>query len=294
MMRILSNMIKFSAYILHVIQNMNCDVRIRMSSGHRGFRSCISPSLLKLGKTTTRYKDNHTKQARYFFDPLLLYDIGEVNVKERDQLSKRLDMDVGGVFNCAIGTMVHELILYPLEEYLRAKGFDFVVEFPMCNPELGLYGTADMILFDNEDGMHIYDLKTTGEKILKRSESYEPEHARQLYAYTTMLEYMFPEKKVKSIHVVSICKTPNSMGIDPAGERVRLPIVAQCEVSLEKIRTDYGGQLELIHKEVIRIHEIIKKHNPKWEHWVLDREFSPSVTKSMKKLDERLEKIDKD
>ena len=249
--------------VLDILREIDTEVKVHICSKHRGYRNSISPSLWKL-------KKDMKKQATHFFNPTILHELGLVNEKEYGTISKAGIMDVGGIMNCHVGTMIHALILPEIEKHLNGLGVKCITEFPVWSKETGVYGTVDMMVF-NDDTMtiDIYDLKTTGDKILKRNDEIDDNYARQLYCYAATVDCMFPEWSVGELSILSICKTPNSTAYDSFGERIKLPVSAQCWVSYEELDTEYHDILLALRMEVIRICEKIKERYPQMPLWLV-------------------------
>lgn len=150
-------------------------------------------------------------------------------------------------------------------------GVKCITEFPIWSKETGIYGTADMLVFnDDTRTIDIYDLKTTGDKILVRNEEIGTDYARQLYCYAATLDCMFPEWNIGELSILSVCKTPNSMAFDSFGERVKLPVSAQCWVSYEDLDKEYHDDLVDLRDETLNICKKIKAAYPNMPLWLLD------------------------
>jgi len=276
----------FTKILTNILINLDFRMNFRFKNGHRGWRNCISPSQLKLSKDAK-------KQATAFFNPELLYHLNLITEKQKGTLTRNNSIDTAGLMNCTLGTFVHELLLPEIEIYLRKLGINAIIELPVFSHKTGIFGTADLVIFD-KGKMHIYDLKTTGGKILERHDpsTLYDDYKRQLYAYAITLNDMYEgEYVVDSAHIISVCKTPASMGYTPEGERVRLPISAQCEVDLDPVHAKYEKFMEKVLEEVMNIHHLIKLNDSNHDHWLLNGEVPEAFLKGMDEVNTRLEKL---
>jgi hypothetical protein len=264
--------------ISYVLSHIDEKVTVEIVSRQQEYKNSIRPSQLTL-------KKDSLQQAYFFFDPEVLKDCGfEIPARSFNSLKNRKikRLDDAGIVNTSVGTFLHALILYPLEKRLRAKGYDAIVEFPVYSHETAISGTCDLIILE-EDFIHVYDLKTTGAKILERDEHVSDDYERQLYAYSKTLLNMFPKKQIGELAIVSLCKTPGSyMDGEP------LPLTAVCKLDYKKLFSKHDNMLADVTAHVKRINNIIKEKNPKYNHWLLDNTEPNAWTKAITEVEERL------
>lgn len=250
-------------YVIKTLKELDERLELKISRRHRGYRNCISPSLLKLGGKGIRMRpDTIQKQARQFFNPFDLEKIGEINKEEAQKMWVTNEIDDGGMIHASVGTFLHALILPKLCAIIsRETGLDAQCEIVLKSEEYITYGTADLLIFNHDKKQVIvYDLKTTGDKILKRHDHFEPEHGRQLYSYALCINEMYPDYEIVGAYVVSLCQIPNCRGINDAGEKVPLPICAQCEIDLNEMDNLWGQYMVDLTTEVRRVREKLESN----------------------------------
>ncbi len=264
--------------IEETLRTMDADVSTHISVKPRGYRNCISPSMLKL-------KADYKKQARHFFDPDVMLELGIVEEAHYGTLKRNTQFDTNGCFYVCLGTLVHEMILPQLEKLLHSKGYGgFMVEHPVFSTKYGIFGTADMLHISDDKVIDIYDLKTTGVKILDREDGIPEDYKRQLYAYMLCIEEMFPDHTIGTIGVVSISRVPGSK-IDGK----TLPLLAYCEVNPNEVRRVYGTFIKNVYNEVIAINTKLKDAGKDYAEWVLEKYIPDVFHRDIERVYSRLE-----
>jgi hypothetical protein len=199
-----------------------------------------------------------------------------------------------------LGTIIHSIVLPELEKRLRNQGINAITEYPLISRELACIGTADLLVFhDAEKKIDIYDLKTTGPGMLKKTKNASEEYKLQLLSYGLMLEDIFPDYKVGNCVIVYACKTPRSKvtELDPdIGELVeyQLPMVGEYQTTFDSIKGDSIGKmtmLEFFHacvEEVKRINGILVEKIDGYDHWLFnDKLWELRLEGLSKELEER-------
>lgn len=251
-----------------------------------GYPNAISPSRLKKVRATSNIDDMFNPQ-----DLLKAGIISEEECEKRIEAQKRLISNAEFIINCDVGIIMHEMILPYIKMELE-ETYDAVVhmEFPIICKETGVIGTADLFVIDpHKKEIHLFDLKTTGPKILDMANGCEiqPQYQRQLYAYGKSLEYIFSDFKVASCNTIYVCKTARSNVYYPdelgTFKKTPLPLVVQSSSTLEETGKKFSKHLLELKELVVQYNKKILEADPSYKHWLLhEDEFDRIVEKRCK------------
>lgn len=281
-----------SDILASVIENL--DITATISINNRKayqWRNCVRPSSLKYATVKG--------QLYKLFDPDLLYAANLIDYDEAQALKNANFMDLGGFINCNVGTLYHAFLLPAFEKALLENGISAKQEHPLISKKYCIRGQADLVIFDHEEKyINLVDLKTTGPAILDRDECVGNDYMRQLLAYGLCLEELYPDYRLESCCIVSLCKIPNSTIIVPVdkqekwmrGEvrelqvmKVGAPCLAQWEIDFADLKTFVTNKkkpketflkfFEDLAILVIETNKTIAKSVKGYSHWTIDEKL---------------------
>lgn len=286
--------IDFRGIVKTILERLDTEVNLKISTKHRGFRNCVSPSLLQL-------KDIK-KQAHLFFDPDLLRGAGLIDQARYTTLYKNLIPSANMAVNCIIGTFLDAILVDAIAEHLISLGIAAIPQMPAISKETGVFGNADLLII-NDDKLYVVDLKTTGNKLIDRTipELYDKrvfkkgylgnkgltleKYMRQLHAYGLTFKDMF-ELEVGGVALINLSKVPSSAVPlteehfnDPTYQvyiseygYCSCPLVTMTYMDWDYLDKEYTADLLSLKKEVTSLSKKLKVKYPSFNSWLIDDE----------------------
>jgi hypothetical protein len=304
---------ELGARVKQVLCSVDKEINLRISAKHRGYRNCISPSLLSIKDTT--------KQSHLFFDPDLLRGAGLIDDARFSTLYKNKMPVATMTLNCVVGTFLDTIIVEDLAKSLIKDGIIAIPQMPVISKKYGIYGSCDLLIITDE-GLIVIDLKTTGNKVIDRlvPELYHKDHyksgylgnkglqmetyMRQLHAYGTALSEMF-DIPVLECGLLNLSKVPSSRielteahyndpvymkFIDEHGN-CQTPLTTNTVIDWAYLDKHYTTPLEDLYKNVKKICVKLHERYPSFNSFLIDEEL---CAKMVSECEEKYEAIQKE